>query len=57
MRPLKVEENIYLVEWKYKDFLRIGHEFQGKTIVKLEKTEYAKEDYIKVILYQHQNHL
>lgn len=48
MKPVKVEENIYLVEWKYKDFLRLGFEFQKSTIIKLEKIEHAKTEYVRV---------
>ena len=57
MRPLKLEENLYLVEWKYKDFLKIGHEFQGKTIIKLEKFEYVSKDYVRVFTENHYNNL
>jgi len=57
VKPLKIEENTYLVEWKYKDFLKIGHEFQGKTIVRLEKIEYVSKDFIKVMTEKHENHL
>lgn len=57
MRLLKLEENTFLVEWKYKDFLKIGHEFQSKTIIKLEKIEYASKDYVRVITEKYDNHL
>lgn len=48
MRVIKVDARCYLVEWKYKDFLRIGHEFQGGTILKLEKYEQLGSEYIRV---------
>ena len=44
----KIDSNSYLVEWKYKDFLRVGHEFQGATIIKLEQYDYLKSEYVKV---------
>jgi len=48
MRVVKVDSNCYLVEWKYKDFLRVGHEFQGSTIVRLEKYDQLNQEYVKV---------
>jgi hypothetical protein len=49
MRILKVDDNCSLVEWKYKDFLKIGGNFQGSTIIKLERHEYMKSEYVKVV--------
>lgn len=57
IKPLKLEENLYLVEWKYKDFLKIGHEFQGKTIIKLEKIKYVSKEYVRVVTESYDNHL
>lgn len=57
MKPIKLESNLYLVEWKYKDFLRIGYEFQGETIIKLEKEERFNKDYIKVATSNFKNNL
>ena len=48
MRVIKVDHRCYLVEWKYKDFLRVGHQFQGQTILKLERYEQFGSDYVKV---------
>lgn len=48
MRVIKVDAGCYLVEWKYKDFLRIGHEFQGGAITRLERYEHHGADYIRV---------
>lgn len=48
MRILKVDQNCCLVEWKYKDFLKIGGNFQGTTIVKLERYQHLGSDYVKV---------
>lgn len=48
MRVIKVDSRCYLVEWKYKDFLRVGHEFQGFAISKLEKVDHHGADYIRV---------
>jgi hypothetical protein len=48
MRVIKVDSRCYLVEWKYKDFLRIGHQFQGATIIRLERQEQLGSDYIRV---------
>lgn len=48
MRVIKVDHRCYLVEWKYKDFLRVGHEFQGSTITRLERFEHHGADYIRV---------
>lgn len=48
MKVTKLGSDCYLVEWKYKDFLRIGHEFQGSTIIKLEQYEYLTGKYVKV---------
>lgn len=48
MRVIKVDDGNYLVEWKYKDFLRIGHQFQGATIVRLERWAHVGEDYVRV---------
>jgi hypothetical protein len=50
MRVVKVDSSCYLVEWKYRDFLRIGYEFQGGTIVRLEKFDHFGSDYIRVFL-------
>lgn len=52
MRLVKVEPNCYLVEWKYKDFLRIGCEFQGATITKLEKYQNLGSEYVRVVVEQ-----
>lgn len=48
MRPIQFGDNCYLVEWKYKDFLRMGHDFQGNSIVKLEKIIHFEKDYVRV---------
>jgi hypothetical protein len=48
MKILKVDQRTFLVEWKYKDFLRIGYEFQGSTIVRLERYDHLKSDYVRV---------
>lgn len=48
MRVIGVDTRTFLVEWKYKDFLRIGHLFQGSTIVRLEQYEHLGADYIRV---------
>lgn len=48
MRVIKVDGKHYLVEWKYKDFLRIGHQFQGSTIVGLERWGHLGEEYVRV---------
>lgn len=50
MRVIGVDSRTFLVEWKYKDFLRIGHLFQGATIVRLERYEHLGSDYVKVIV-------
>jgi hypothetical protein len=55
MKPSKIDENCFLVEWKYKEFLRIGYEFQGKTIIKLEKFEHLRGEYVKVTTEPHHN--
>ena len=52
MRILKVDQNCCLVEWKYKDFLKIGGNFQGATIVKLERYQHLGSDYVKVMTEQ-----
>ena len=52
MRLVKVEPNCYLVEWKYKDFLRIGCEFQGATITKLERYQNLGSEYVRVVVEQ-----
>jgi hypothetical protein len=57
MKPLKIEEDLYYIGWKYKDFLKIGHEFQGKTIIKLEKKEYLSKECVAVTTIKHNNHL
>lgn len=49
MRILRVDKNFCLVEWKYKDFLKIGCNFQGSTIVKLERYDHLGSDYVKVV--------
>lgn len=48
MRVIKVDPRCYLVEWKYKDFLRVGYQFQDSTIIKLEKHEHLGSQYIRV---------
>lgn len=48
MRVIKVDPTCYLVEWKYKDFLRLGHQFNGSTIVKLEKNDQSGVEYVQV---------
>lgn len=48
MKPIKIGDGCYLVDWRYKDFLRIGHEFQGAVIVKLERRENFGADYVMV---------
>ena len=48
MKVTKFGSDGYLVEWKYKDFLKIGCEFKGATIIKLEEYEYATAKYVKV---------
>lgn len=50
MRPIPLGENCYMVEWKYKDFLRMGHEFQSGTIVKLEKILHVGREYVKITI-------
>jgi hypothetical protein len=50
MRVIGVDSRTFLVEWKYKDFLRIGYLFQGATIVRLERYEHLGADYVKVIV-------
>ena len=57
MKIIKFGQNCYLVEWEYKDFLRIGHSFQNETIIKLEKINELKKDYIKVTTINYNNHL
>lgn len=48
MKIIKLDSNCFLVEYKYKDFLRIGHEFQGGSIVKLEKADHFGSSHVKV---------
>lgn len=50
MKVVRVESSCYLVEWKYRDFLRLGHEFQGGTIIRLERFDHFGSDYVKVWL-------
>lgn len=38
------------MEWKYRDFLRLGHEFQGGKIAKLERYKSLGSDYVRVFL-------
>ncbi len=40
MQVTQVDSRSYLVDWKYKDLLRVGHEFKGFTICKLERYEH-----------------
>lgn len=48
MKAIKFGKDCYLVDWKYKDFLRVGHEFQGGVIVKLEKSDHFGSDCVLV---------
>jgi hypothetical protein len=48
MRVTPLDSRTFLVEWNYKDFLRIGHLFQGATIVRLERYGHLGADYVKV---------
>lgn len=48
MQIIKIDIGCYLVEYKYKDFLRIGYEFQRATIVSLDRYEHGGETYIRV---------
>lgn len=50
MHVIKVDETCYLVEWKYKDFLRLGYQFHGGTIVRLERHDHSGLDYVRVII-------
>lgn len=57
MKTIKLEPNCYLVEWKYKDFIRIGYEFHGETIIKLEKQGIFDKEYVKIFTENPKNHL
>lgn len=57
MKIIKCGENCYLVEWEYKDFLRIGHIFQNETIIKLEKVNELNKEYVRVGTIKYDNHL
>ncbi len=48
MKVIRLDSRTFLVEWKYKDFLRIGHLFQGATIVGLERCGNNGADYVRV---------
>lgn len=48
MRVIKVDPTCYLVEWKYKDFLHLGHQFKGDTIVRLERHDHGGGEYVRV---------
>ena len=48
MKIIKLDSTCFLVEYKYKDFLRIGYEFQGGTIIKLEKIDHFGSSHVKV---------
>lgn len=48
MQVIKIDTRTFLVDWKYKDFLRLGYEFQGATIVRLERTEQLGGEYVQV---------
>lgn len=48
MQVIKVDSKNFLVEWKYKDFLRIGYSFQGATIMRLERWNHMGLDYVRV---------
>lgn len=50
MRIVKVDQSCYLVDWKYRDFLRLGYDFQGGKIVKLERYKSLGSDYVRVFL-------
>jgi hypothetical protein len=50
MKFLRVDPSCYLVEWKYRDFLRLGYEFQGGTILRLERFDHGGSDYVRVWL-------
>lgn len=48
MQVIKVDPNRFLVEWKYRDFLRLGYQFQDGTIVRLERFDHRGVDYVMV---------
>lgn len=50
MHVIRVDSTCYLVEWKYKDFLRLGHQFQGATIVRLERHDQHGQGFVRVIV-------
>lgn len=50
MHVVKVDSTCYLVGWKYRDFLRLGHDFQGGTIARLERYSNLGSDYVRVFL-------
>jgi hypothetical protein len=50
MKPIKIGKDCYLVEWRYKDFLKIGHEFQGSVIVSLDRYDHGGGVYVRVIV-------
>jgi hypothetical protein len=49
MQVIKVDANCYLVEWKYRDFLRLGRDFQGGVIVRLERFDKLGAKYVRVL--------
>lgn len=48
MRVIRLDSRTFLVEWKYKDFLHVGHIFRGATIVRLERYEHLGADHVRV---------
>lgn len=48
MEFIRIENNCYLIEMKFSDLLKVGHEFQGETIVKIENVEKENIGYFKV---------
>lgn len=52
VKTIRVDDRNFLIEWKYKDFLRIGHEFQGRFVVKLECVEHLGADYVRITVDQ-----
>ena len=48
MKVIEIDARTFLVEWKYKDFLRVGHLFQGATIVRIERYDHFGVDYVRV---------
>lgn len=48
MKISQIDKKNFLVEWKYKDFLKLGNEFRSAEIVKLERYEFMGKVYAKV---------